>query len=91
MTLPEVTTPKALANLPRDRDPFAIAYTTARDAWKRAYQQGRNQMAYQIATNTAGAFYVVETAEGRIVRICRKCEDRANAEQLLRDLARWRF
>ena len=48
-------------------------------------------MAYQIATNTAGAFYVVETAEGRIVRICRKCEDRANAEQLLRDLARWRF
>jgi integrase len=26
----------ALANLPRDRDPFAIAYTTARDAWSRA-------------------------------------------------------
>jgi integrase len=26
----------ALANLPRDRDPFAIAYTTARDAWARA-------------------------------------------------------
>jgi integrase len=26
----------ALANLPRDREPFAIAYTTARDAWKRA-------------------------------------------------------
>lgn len=25
-----------LANLPRDRDPFAIAYTTARDAWDRA-------------------------------------------------------
>jgi integrase len=25
----------ALANLPRDRDPFAIAYTTARDAWSR--------------------------------------------------------
>lgn len=25
-----------LANLPRDRDPFAIAYTTARDAWARA-------------------------------------------------------
>jgi integrase len=24
-----------LANLPRDRDPFAIAYTTARDAWAR--------------------------------------------------------
>jgi integrase len=26
----------ALANLPRDREPFAIAYTTARDAWDRA-------------------------------------------------------
>jgi integrase len=26
----------ALANLPRGRDPFAIAYTTARDAWDRA-------------------------------------------------------
>lgn len=25
----------ALANLPRDREPFAIAYTTARDAWDR--------------------------------------------------------
>jgi integrase len=25
----------ALANLPRDRKPFAIAYTTARDAWAR--------------------------------------------------------
>ena len=25
----------ALANLPRDREPFAIAYTTARDAWER--------------------------------------------------------
>ena len=25
----------ALASLPRDRDPFAIAYTTARDAWDR--------------------------------------------------------
>jgi integrase len=29
----------ALANLPRDRGPFAIAYTTARDAWKRAYER----------------------------------------------------
>ena len=25
----------ALANLPRDKEPFAIAYTTARDAWER--------------------------------------------------------
>lgn len=25
----------ALANLPRDREPFAIAYTTAREAWAR--------------------------------------------------------
>jgi integrase len=29
----------ALANLPRDREPFAIAYTTARDAWKRSYER----------------------------------------------------
>jgi integrase len=29
----------ALANLTRDRGPFAIAYTTARDAWKRAYER----------------------------------------------------
>lgn len=29
----------AVANLPRDREPFAIAYTTARDAWKRAYER----------------------------------------------------
>ena len=25
----------AIANLPRDREPFAVAYTTARDAWDR--------------------------------------------------------
>ena len=35
MTLPETTTPEALANLPRDKEPFAIAYTTAREAWGR--------------------------------------------------------
>lgn len=29
----------ALANLPRDRKPFGIAYTTARDAWARAYKR----------------------------------------------------
>jgi len=29
----------ALANLPRDREPFAIAYTTARDAWGRAVER----------------------------------------------------
>ncbi|HEX3101865.1 MAG TPA: tyrosine-type recombinase/integrase [Pyrinomonadaceae bacterium] len=29
----------ALANLPRDREPFAIAYTTARDAWTRTTKQ----------------------------------------------------
>jgi hypothetical protein len=49
-------------------------------------------MAYQIATHeVTGALYVVETAEGRIVRVCRRCEDRRDAEQLLRDLASWRF
>jgi integrase len=29
----------AIANLPRDREPFAIAYTTARDAWDRAVER----------------------------------------------------
>jgi integrase len=29
----------ALANLPRDRRPFAMAYTTARDAWTRAVER----------------------------------------------------
>lgn len=49
-------------------------------------------MAYQIATHeVTGALYVVLTAEGCIVHVCRKCEDRADAEQLLRDLAGWRF
>lgn len=49
-------------------------------------------MAYQIAAHeVTGALYVVETAEGKIVRVCRKCDDRADAEQLLRDLAAWRF
>jgi integrase len=28
----------ALANLPKDKEPFAVAYTTARDAWARATQ-----------------------------------------------------
>lgn len=49
-------------------------------------------MAYQIATHeVTGALYVVLTAKGRIVRVCSKCEHRADAEQLLRDLAKWRF
>lgn len=48
-------------------------------------------MAYQIATNEAGALYVVLTVSGKIARIVRKCEDRADADQLLRDLSGWRF
>ena len=49
-------------------------------------------MAYQIATHEiTGALYVVLVIEGRPVRIARKCDDRADAEQLLRDLAAWRF
>ena len=35
----------ALANLPRDREPFAIAYTTARDAWERAYVRAGDRAA----------------------------------------------
>lgn len=49
-------------------------------------------MAYQIATHeVTGALYVVVVAEGKIVRVCRECDDRADAEQLLRDLSGWRF
>jgi hypothetical protein len=48
-------------------------------------------MSYQIATSEAGNLYVVVVAEGKIVRICRECEDRADAAQLLRDLSGWRF
>lgn len=49
-------------------------------------------MAYQIATHEiTGALYVVCVADGRIVRICRECDDRADAEQLLSDLSGWRF
>ncbi len=49
-------------------------------------------MAYQIATNEiTGTLYVVCVADGRIVRVCRECESRADADQLLRDLAGWRF
>lgn len=49
-------------------------------------------MAYKIATHEiTGALYVVCVADGRIVRVCRQCDDRADAEQLLSDLAGWRF
>lgn len=48
-------------------------------------------MTYQTATTETGALYVVLASEGRIVRIVRKCDDRADAAQLLRDLAGWRF
>jgi hypothetical protein len=48
-------------------------------------------MAYQIATNETGKIFVVVVADGQIVRVCRECDDRADADQLLRDLAGWRF
>lgn len=48
-------------------------------------------MTYQTATNEAGAIYVVLVSEGCIVRVIRKCEDRADAALLLRDLAGWRL
>ena len=48
-------------------------------------------MTYQTATNEAGALYVVLASAGRIVRVIRKCEDRADAAKLIRDLAGWRL
>lgn len=48
-------------------------------------------MTYQIATNETGALYVVLASAGRVIRIVRKCDDRADASQLLRDLAGWRL
>jgi hypothetical protein len=48
-------------------------------------------MTYQIATTETGALYVVLTVAGKITRIVRKCDDRADAAQLLSDLAGWRL
>ena len=47
-------------------------------------------MAYQIISK-GGRLFVVVVAQGKIVRVCRECEDRADAEQLLRDLSDWKF
>lgn len=48
-------------------------------------------MTYQIATSETGKLFVVLVADGRIVRVLRKCEDRADAAQLLRDLSEWKL
>lgn len=48
-------------------------------------------MTYQLATSETGKLFVVVVADGQIVRICRECLDRADADQLLRDLSGWRF
>ena len=47
-------------------------------------------MTYQIISKN-GRLFVAAVAQGKIVRICRECSDRADAEQLLHDLAGWRF
>lgn len=47
-------------------------------------------MSYQIATSETDTF-VVLTSGTKIIRIIRKCEDRADATNLLRDLAGWSF
>lgn len=46
-------------------------------------------MSYQIATSETGKLFVVVVAEGKIVRICRECNDYSDASLLLRDLAGW--
>lgn len=48
-------------------------------------------MTYQVATSEAGNLFVVLVVAGRIVRVVRKCEDKADAAQLLLDLSGWRF
>lgn len=50
-------------------------------------------MAYQIATSETGTYVVLTSGSKivRIVRIVRKCEDQADAAQLLRDLSGWKF
>ncbi len=50
-------------------------------------------MAYQIATTDTGKIFVVLTMNGgkTIAGIVRSCEDRADAEKLLRDLSGWAF
>ena len=48
-------------------------------------------MAYQLATSKSGKLYVVLAMGKRIVRVVRQCDDRADADRLLRDLSDWRF
>lgn len=48
-------------------------------------------MTYQIATSETGKLFVVVVAEGKIVRICRECDDRADADRLLGDLSGWKL
>lgn len=49
-------------------------------------------MSYQIATSETGALYVVLAMNGgKAIRVVRKCDSRADAAQLLRDLSGWRF
>ena len=48
-------------------------------------------MTYQIATTETGSLYVVLTIAGKVARVIRKCDDRADAAQLLRDLSGWRL
>jgi hypothetical protein len=51
--------------------------------------QREHDMSYQIATSETGKLFVVLVADGRIVRILRECDDRADVAQLLRDLSGW--
>jgi hypothetical protein len=48
-------------------------------------------MTYQTATNETGDLFVVLASGSKIVRVVRKCEDKADAAQLLRDLSGWRL
>jgi hypothetical protein len=48
------------------------------------------EMTYQIAISEAGIF-VVLTSGSKIIRIVRKCDDRSDAAQVLRDLTGWSF
>lgn len=49
-----------------------------------------NHMAYRIATSDTG-IYVVLAQGMKIVKVVRKCDDRADAEKLLNDLRNWRL
>lgn len=48
-------------------------------------------MAYRIATSETGKTFIVLAQDAKIIRVVCECEDRADADRLLRNLGSWRL